>query len=69
MAGTELPSPGNAVAMADAPLYTHPQKQQGRAEPRGSEEEGWGGLAEPASMGLGFNCWFTACRQKYMAVQ
>lgn len=28
-----------------------------------------GGLREPARMGLGFNCWFTACQQKYMAVQ
>ena len=41
-AASELPPPANPVAVVDAPLYARPQKQHGRAEPRGSEEEGQG---------------------------
>lgn len=41
-AATELPPPAKAAAVVRAALCTHPQKQHGRAEPQGSEEEGWG---------------------------
>lgn len=46
-AAGELPPPANPAAAVDAPLYARPQKQHGRAEPRGSREEGRGSDSPP----------------------
>lgn len=67
-AARKNPPPASPEVMVDA-LYRSVFKSSTAGLSPRQWGGGDGGLRPPSGKGFGFNCWFTACQQKYMAAQ